>query len=43
MGVSATRATNAEEFDAQLAEALAARGPRLIEAMVVQQTPRSQP
>jgi acetolactate synthase-1/2/3 large subunit len=43
MGVPATRATNAEEFDAQLAEAMATRGPRLIEAMVVQQMPRSQP
>jgi hypothetical protein len=43
MGVPATRATNAEEFDTQLAEAVAARGPRLIEAMVVQQMPRSQP
>jgi acetolactate synthase-1/2/3 large subunit len=42
MGVPATRATNAEEFDTQLAEAVAARGPRLIEAMVVQQMPRSQ-
>lgn len=43
MGVPATRATTAEEFDAQLAAAMHARGPRLIEAMVVQQMPRSQP
>ena len=39
MGVPATRAESAEEFDAQLAEALAVRGPRLIEAMVLQQMP----
>jgi acetolactate synthase-1/2/3 large subunit len=39
MGIKATRASSAEEFDAQLAEAMAARGPRLIEAMVVQQMP----
>ena len=39
MGVPATRAATAEEFDAQLAEAMAVRGPRLIEAMVVQQMP----
>jgi len=39
MGVAATRATCAEEFDAQLAEAMATPGPRLIEAMVVQQMP----
>ena len=39
MGVPATRATTAEEFDAQLAEALAQPGPRLIEAMVVQRMP----
>jgi acetolactate synthase-1/2/3 large subunit len=39
MGVAATRATSAEEFDAQLAEAMATPGPRLIEAMVVQQMP----
>ncbi|RPH96082.1 MAG: acetolactate synthase large subunit, partial [Lysobacterales bacterium] len=43
MGVPATRATTAEEFDAQLAAGIALRGPRLIEAMVVQQMPRSQP
>jgi acetolactate synthase-1/2/3 large subunit len=39
MGVPATRASSAEEFDAQLAEAMSTRGPRLIEAMVVQQMP----
>jgi acetolactate synthase-1/2/3 large subunit len=39
MGVAATRATCAEEFDAQLAEAMATPGPRLIEAMVDQQMP----
>ena len=39
MGVPATRATSAEEFHAQLEAALAERGPRLIEAMVVQQMP----
>lgn len=39
MGVPASRAHTAEEFDAQLAEALASRGPRLIEAMVVQRMP----
>ncbi len=39
MGVPASRASNAEEFDAQLHEAMSARGPRLIEAMVVQQMP----
>ncbi|MGD8359705.1 MAG: acetolactate synthase large subunit [Lysobacterales bacterium] len=39
MGVHASRASTAEEFDAQLAEAMAAPGPRLIEAMVVQQMP----
>jgi acetolactate synthase-1/2/3 large subunit len=43
MGVSATRATTAEEFDAQLAASIEFRGPRLIEAMVVQQMPGSQP
>ncbi len=37
MGVPATRATTAEEFHSQLAAALAGKGPRLIEAMVVQQ------
>jgi len=39
MGVQAVRARSAEEFDAHLAEAMAVRGPRLIEAMVVQQMP----
>ncbi len=39
MGVPATRATTAEEFHQQFAEAMAARGPRLIEAMVVQEMP----
>ena len=39
MGVTATRARSAEEFDAQLAEAMGRPGPRLIEAMVVQQMP----
>lgn len=40
MGVPATRAATAGEFDAQLATAMAARGPRLIEAMVAQQLPQ---
>ena len=39
LGVPATRANTAEEFDARLAEAMSGRGPRLIEAMVVQQMP----
>ncbi len=39
MGVPATKATSAEEFHQQFAEAMASRGPRLIEAMVVQQMP----
>jgi acetolactate synthase-1/2/3 large subunit len=39
LGVAATRAASAEEFDAQFTEAMAGRGPRLIEAMVVQQMP----
>jgi acetolactate synthase-1/2/3 large subunit len=39
MGIRATRATTAEDFDAQLAEAMSAPGPQLIEAMVVQQMP----
>jgi acetolactate synthase-1/2/3 large subunit len=34
MGVSATRATTAEEFNDQLARALATPGPTLVEAMV---------
>ena len=36
MGVPATRATTAEEFHRQFAEAMSTPGPRLIEAMVVQ-------
>ena len=39
MGVRATRANSAEEFHAQLAEAMRSKGPSLIEAMVVQQMP----
>jgi len=39
MGVRATRATSAEEFHQQFSEAMTSRGPRLIEAMVVQQMP----
>jgi acetolactate synthase-1/2/3 large subunit len=39
MGVSATRATSAEEFHEQFAAAMKQKGPRLIEAMVVQQMP----
>ena len=39
MGVPASRATTAEEFHQQFAEAMASKGPRLIEAMVVQQMP----
>jgi acetolactate synthase-1/2/3 large subunit len=39
MGVPATKATSAEEFHQQFAEAMEAKGPRLIEAMVVQQMP----
>jgi acetolactate synthase-1/2/3 large subunit len=39
MGVPATRADTAEEFHQQLTTALEAKGPRLIEAMVVQQMP----
>ena len=39
MGVPATRATTAEEFHQQFAEALAHKGPRLIEAMVIQEMP----
>ena len=33
-GVEASRATTAEEFNAQYASAMATRGPRLIEAMI---------
>ena len=39
MGVPATKATSAEEFHQQFAQAMKAKGPRLIEAMVVQQMP----
>jgi acetolactate synthase-1/2/3 large subunit len=39
MGIRATRAVTAEEFDAQFALAMSNRGPQLIEAMVVQQMP----
>ena len=39
MGVPATRATTAEQFHQQFADAMASKGPRLIEAMVVQQMP----
>jgi acetolactate synthase-1/2/3 large subunit len=39
MGVPASRASSAEEFEAQFAVAVANHGPRLIEAMVTQQSP----
>lgn len=39
MGVPATCATTAEEFHQQFADAMANKGPRLIEAMVIQQMP----
>jgi len=39
MGVPATRATTAEEFHQQFADAMSKPGPYLIEAMVVQQLP----
>lgn len=39
MGIPATQATTAEEFHQQFATAMATRGPRLIEAMVIQQMP----
>jgi acetolactate synthase-1/2/3 large subunit len=39
LGVAASRAATAEEFDSQLAEALSQPGPRLIEALVVQRMP----
>jgi len=39
MGVAATRASSAEEFHEQFAAAMNSKGPRLIEAMVVQQMP----
>ena len=38
MGVPATRASNAEEFHQQFADAMEGEGPCLIEAMVIQQT-----
>lgn len=39
MGIPATRAVNAEEFQQQFADAMEGQGPCLIEAMVVQQMP----
>ena len=39
MGVPASKANTAEEFHQQFAQAMATKGPRLIEAMVVQQAP----
>jgi len=39
MGVPATQATTAEEFHQQFATAMTTRGPRLIEAMVIQKMP----
>jgi len=39
MGVPASKANSAEEFHQQFAQAMATKGPRLIEAMVVQQAP----
>ena len=39
MGVPATRATTAEEFHQQFSAAMTSHGPRLIEAMVIQQMP----
>ncbi len=39
MGVPASRAESAEEFHEQFTAAMASKGPRLIEAMVVQQAP----
>jgi len=39
MGVPATRATTAEEFHQQFKDAMASKGPRLIEAIVIQQMP----
>jgi acetolactate synthase-1/2/3 large subunit len=39
MGMPASRASSAEEFDTQLAAAMQHQGPQLIEAMVVQQIP----
>ncbi|HMB60048.1 MAG TPA: thiamine pyrophosphate-dependent enzyme, partial [Xanthomonadales bacterium] len=40
LGVPATRAESAEAFHAQFEEAMNTRGPRLIEAMVVQEMPQ---
>jgi acetolactate synthase-1/2/3 large subunit len=39
MGMPASRANSAEEFDQLFAAAIHSRGPQLIEAMVVQQMP----
>jgi acetolactate synthase-1/2/3 large subunit len=39
MGMPATKASSAEEFHQQFADAMTVKGPRLIEAMVVQQMP----
>jgi len=39
MGVPATRAETAEDFHKQFSEAMSSRGPRLIEAMVIQEMP----
>lgn len=39
MGMPASRASSAEEFAEQFSAAMASRGPKLIEAMVVQQMP----
>jgi acetolactate synthase-1/2/3 large subunit len=39
MGVPATKATSAEEFHQQFADAMKTRGPQLIEAMVIQEMP----
>jgi acetolactate synthase-1/2/3 large subunit len=40
MGVPATKATSAEEFHQQFADAMTTRGPQLIEAMVIQEMPK---
>jgi acetolactate synthase-1/2/3 large subunit len=39
MGVPASRATNAEQFHRQFADAMEGQGPCLIEAMIIQQMP----
>ena len=39
MGMRASRASSAAEFDEQFARAMQSKGPQLIEAMVVQQMP----